>query len=71
MPFYVQFEDNAAIAEVTQESDLVDFLLYVLEDNLRENEKVTISGYPKQQYQMPTRFSWKFCIDAREGMAIK
>jgi len=55
MPFYVKFGEEATIAEVKDEKDLIDFLLRVLDKSI--NNKVALNT-------MPTRFSWVFCIDA-------
>jgi len=54
MPFYVKFGDDATIAEITHESDLVDFLRCVLDD--------TEGGMHKSNH-LSARFSWVFRID--------
>jgi hypothetical protein len=55
LPFYVKFDDNPVVTEVEQESDLIDFLYYVLG---------AAANKPKKLEQIPLRFSWVFRIDA-------
>jgi hypothetical protein len=55
LPFYVKFDDNPVVTEVAQESDLIDFLFYVLG---------AAANKPKELEQIPLRFSWVFRIDA-------
>jgi len=55
MPYYVKFDDEAMIAEVKQESDLIDFLRIVLDDEAVKNTTCDF---------VPSRFSWVFRIDA-------
>ena len=58
LPFYVKFSDDTTISEITQESDLVSFLQYVLNNMAK---KVVKSDY------VPTRFSWIFRVDSKGG----
>ena len=58
MPFYVKFGDNAVIAEITQNSDLIDFLHNIFNES---STKIVASD------QVPSRFSWVFRIDAKDG----
>jgi len=58
MPFYIKFGEEAVIKEITQESDLVDFLLYVLD----KTELNALKSDP-----VPSRFSWIFRIDSGSG----
>jgi len=55
LPFFVKLGEEAAIAEIAKETDLVDFLRYVLDI---ATDKTVISG------TLPTRFTWVFRIDA-------
>jgi uncharacterized protein (DUF58 family) len=57
LPFYIRFDDNPVVTEVAQESDLFDYLCYVL-----GNE----ASRPKKHEQIPSRFSWVFRIDTSE-----
>ena len=58
LSFYVRFDDNPVVTEVTQESDLTDYLCYALGSD---------ASKPKSLEQIPSRFSWVFRIDASEG----
>jgi hypothetical protein len=55
MPFYIRFDNNPLITEVTQENELIYYLFYVLGESASKPEKVE---------QIPLRFSWVFRIDA-------
>ena len=55
MPFYVKYGEKSTIAEITQETDLVEFLHSIFNDTV---SKQIISD------QIPSRFSWVFRIDA-------
>jgi len=55
LPFYVRYSEESIISEVTQESDVVDFLLCVLDGSTKKEIKSS---------QIPARFSWVFRIDA-------
>jgi len=59
MPFYIKFGEEAVIKEITQASELIEFLLYVLDK--------TESNVMKSD-QMPARFSWIFRIDRGSGI---
>jgi len=61
MPFYIKFGEESVIKEITQEPDLIEFLLYVLDKNDKETMK---SG------QIPSRFSWIFRINSGSGIII-
>ncbi|MCL2628994.1 MAG: DUF58 domain-containing protein [Oscillospiraceae bacterium] len=58
MPFYLRFGDVPAIAEITHESDIVDFLFNVLGGT---------AEVVKKPDGLPTRFSWVFRVDAGGG----
>jgi len=55
MPFYVKFGDIPRIAEISNEPELIDFLLCVLDDDT--NQATTLET-------VPTRFTWLYRIDA-------
>jgi len=55
MPFYIKYGDRAEIAEVTQASDLIKFLLDIFDESV--NKKYVSD-------QIPSRFSWIFRIEA-------
>jgi len=57
MPFYIKFNDDNNISEITQEKELVDFLCNILN---KTEEKTT------KQVASPTRFSWIYRIDASD-----
>jgi hypothetical protein len=57
LPFYVRFDDNPLVTEVAQESDLIEYLFYILG---------TAASKPKKPEQIPLRFSWVFRIGASE-----
>jgi len=59
MPFYIKFGEEAVVKEITQESGLIDFLLYVLD---KTEDKTMRSD------QVPARFSWIFRIDKGSGI---
>ena len=55
LPFYVRYSEESMITEITEESDLVDFLLCILDDSAKKDIKNS---------QLPARFTWVFRIDA-------
>jgi len=59
MPFYVKFGDIVRIAEIKNESNLVDFLHCVLDD--------TVDNAPTFD-SIPARFAWLYRIDAGTGV---
>jgi len=59
MPFYARYGDDTTIAEISHETDLINFLCYVLGGI--ENKALKFG-------HMPSRFSWVFRIDGREGL---
>jgi len=58
MPFYVRYGDDTFVAEIAHETDMINFLCYVLGGI--ENKALKFD-------HMPSRFSWIFRIDSREG----
>ena len=58
MPFYARFAENTTIAEISHETDLINFLCYVLGGI--ENKSLNLD-------QMPSRFSWVYMIDGKES----
>jgi len=58
MPFYVKYNDDVNVSEITQEKDLIKFLCIVLS---KTEEK------PKSLNIAPTRFSWIYSIDASDS----
>jgi len=61
MPFYIKFGEETVIKEITQESDIVEFLLYTLDK--------TDNGTMKSD-QIPARFTWVFRIDSKSGSIV-
>jgi len=59
MPFYVRFCNATTISEITEASDLSDYLLYTLNNTDKKKAK---------REQQPPRFSWIFRIDAGGGV---
>jgi len=55
MPFYVKYDENINVMEITQENDLAEFLCQIL---IKTDDKTQITK------QVPTRFSWVFRVDA-------
>jgi len=55
LSFFVKLGNNPTIAEVTQESHLIDFLRSVLDD--ASGKKITTGP-------LPVRFTWVYRIDA-------
>jgi len=58
MPFYVRYDEDTTIAEVARETDMINFLCYVLGGI--ENKALKLN-------QMPSRFSWVYRIDGRDS----
>jgi len=57
MPFYIRYGMNTTIAEISHETDLINFLCYVLGG---------IESKALKLDQMPSRFSWVFRIDGKD-----
>jgi len=55
MPFYIKYSDGTAIAEIKEESELIDYLRCVLD---KEADTVVNAA------SIPSRFSWVFRIDS-------
>jgi hypothetical protein len=58
MPFYVRYDEDTTIMEIAHETDMINFLFYVLGGIERKALKLD---------QMPSRFSWVFRIDGNDG----
>jgi len=59
MPFYIKYSDETAIAEVKEESDLIEYLRCVLDKTADKS-----TGKEVTAASLPSRFSWVFRIDS-------
>lgn len=56
LPYYIKFGDDADIVEIKQDTDLIDYLFFIMDDKAK---KIVASD------SIPRRFAWVFRIDAR------
>jgi len=58
MPFYARYDEDTTIVEIAHETDMINFLFYVLGG---------IESKALKLDHMPSRFSWVFRIDGSDG----